>query len=164
MDKLKRRVIYWGLLFVILLAFSIIVDHIFNFVYLQMWWRLVGVIIIILSGLLLHASGRTLRKYGLTDPTRFGDTDKLVTVGIYSCIRHPHHLGIALFALGFGLALGSITYLAVGVPIMWIAVYWFVKKIEEPEALEKFGDAYKTYIKEVPAFIPWKGCKRNLSI
>ncbi len=164
MDKLKRRAIYWGLLFVLLFVVSYFLDWFFGFESLDLFYRVIGVVVIIFSGVLLRVSGRTLRKFGLSEGKGFGDTDRLVTVGVYSCIRHPHHLGIALFALGFGLAIGSLSYLLVGVPVMWIAVYLFVKRIEEPEAIEKFGEAYIKYMRQVPAFIPWRGCRKNIEV
>ena len=164
LDKLKRRAVYWGLLFILLFVLSFFLDLFLGFKPLGLFYRGIGVIFIVLSVVLLRVSGRTLRKFGLSEGKSFGDTDRIVTVGVYSCIRHPHHLGIALFALGFGLSIGSWSYLLIGVPVMWIAVYFFVKRIEEPEAIEKFGESYISYMRQVPAFIPWRGCRKNIDI
>ena len=120
--------------------------------------RVLGSFIIFLSFILLRSSGKALKHFGMRSQKGFGETDTLVTTGIYGCIRHPHHTGIALFVLGFGFLIASFSFLLFFVPFFWLVICLFVKRVEEPEAIKKFGTKYIEYSKKVPAFIPRITC------
>ncbi|MEB3846786.1 MAG: isoprenylcysteine carboxylmethyltransferase family protein [Desulfurococcales archaeon] len=141
---------YWPLIWTITLAPPLVFDwgprlHGLSGLFLQA----LGLVVIVYSLLLTSIAGRTLRLYGHT-----GDSfwpDKLVDVGIYSCMRHPQHLGLALFPLGLSLA--------TAMPVVLLASGWsvagalaFVLLVEEPECLVKYGDKYVAYMRRVPPF------------
>lgn len=106
---------------------------------------------VIIWALLIHAvAGRTLKHLGHSRGRRGIWPDRLVTAGIYSCMRHPEHLGLALIPLGLALLLAS--SLALGLA-GWgtLAALLFVLAIEEPECLRKFGTDYYEYMRRTPA-------------
>jgi protein-S-isoprenylcysteine O-methyltransferase Ste14 len=79
-------------------------------------------------------------------------TEKIVTTGVYSKIRHPQYLGGLLAHLGISLLLSSLFSLYV-TPVM-VSLIYLVSKKEEEELIREFGEVYKDYIKNVPMFIP----------
>ena len=119
----------------------------------------------ILLKMVLKAS-RNTGKY-LAGQGREGDiprlqTNKLVTSGIYACMRHPMHLGLLFFPLAFALLLGSPTFIMILAPLEMLLMLLLIKFVEEPQAEKKFGEAYIQYKKEVP-FMNFSGeCLRKL--
>ncbi len=151
MEKVKRRFFLWLFVMLIPLVLGYSLDSIYGFI-LPLWVRVLGLLGMIVAALILRTSGRMLRKFG--QPEEWGWTTKLVTHGIYSCVRHPHHLGIGLFVTSFGLLPGGpFTFLLLTLTI-WASVILFLIRVEEPEALEKFGEDYEEYRRRVPMIIP----------
>ena len=76
----------------------------------------------------------------------------LATTGPYDYVRHPQYDGFVLVMFGFLLQWPTILTLLM-FPVL---VFMYVKlaRAEEREALAEFGDAYHTYMQEVPAFVP----------
>ena len=159
MEKMKKRALIWFMLLLISISGSIILDKLLSFPNLAWYSIIIGILIIFLGMRLLKFSGRALKELGIsTEEKRFGETDTLVTTGKYTCLRHPHHTGIALFVISIGFLLRSISFLVVFVPIFLTMIIYFVKRVEEREAIEKFGDAYREYMKEVHALVPSLKC------
>ena len=158
MEKMRKRAIMWFLMLIAGIVTSYFLDLYLGLSSLGMYSKIIGITIIIFSSLLLRASGKALKQFGMRTKKGFGETDTLVTSGIYGCIRHPHHTGIALFILGFGFLIGLPAFLLFVVPVFWVVIYLFVKRVEEPEAIKKFGEAYIEYSKKVPSFIPKMNC------
>ncbi len=108
---------------------------------------------LILYGLLLNAiAGRTLKKYGHFEIRKgIKKPDKLVTVGIYSCMRHPAQFGSILF--GIGISLLTIKTLAV-LYAGWISFFtlYFILAIEERETLMEFDEEYCEFLKRRKPF------------
>jgi protein-S-isoprenylcysteine O-methyltransferase Ste14 len=80
--------------------------------------------------------------------------EELVTDGIYRYLRHPQYLGIFLLTIGMMIQWPTISTL-----IMWpilMRSYYKLAKREEEEVLANFGQEYKEYMKETPAFFPTK--------
>ena len=155
---MRKRALMWFLMIIISIIAAYFIDFSLSLSSLGIYSRIFGLILILSSSMLLRASGKALKQFGMKTKRGFGETDTLVTIGIYGCIRHPHHTGIAMFIVGFGFLYASPTFLLIFVPLLLLAVYTFVKRVEEPEAVKKFGDAYIEYSKEVPAFIPRLNC------
>ena len=77
---------------------------------------------------------------------------KLLTVGIYSRIRHPRYVEMMLFLLAHALLANYLaTYVIV--VISGLAL-WFVVVLEEKELRERFGEEYTQYCEQVPRFVP----------
>jgi protein-S-isoprenylcysteine O-methyltransferase Ste14 len=71
-------------------------------------------------------------------------SEKLVTAGIYSKIRHPMYLGFILWIIGFPIFMQSLITLASSV--IWISqiMYW---KISEERKLKEEYEGYREYKK-----------------
>jgi protein-S-isoprenylcysteine O-methyltransferase Ste14 len=76
----------------------------------------------------------------------------LAITGAYSYVRHPQYVGFILVMFGFLLQWPTILTLAM-FPVL-TAMYVKLARSEEREAIAEFGDAYKAYMADVPAFIP----------
>lgn len=77
---------------------------------------------------------------------------ELNTSGMYSQVRHPLYLGLVFIFLGYFLVsgtVGSLIHLACLIGYLPIGIYF-----EEKNLISIFGDRYKSYQQEVPAFFP----------
>jgi len=103
-------------------------------------------------------TGRYLAVYGRSScRLPRGEVDRLVTVGPYSCMRHPMHFFLSLFPVSVGLLLASpgavLVAAAEAVMVLALAVL-----LDERDAASRFGEAYLEYRRRVPAFNPSPGC------
>ncbi len=119
--------------------------------------RLLGVLGMVLGILLLRRSGRLLRILGKPQE-EWGITSQLMVTDLYSCLRHPHHLGIGLFVSSLFLALGVGELFLVVSLALWTGILVFLYRVEEPELLQKFGDHYRAYRQQVPMLLPSPRC------
>ena len=125
---------------------------------ISVFLRIAGIAIIAYSVTLTSIAGRTLRKYGhIGSVERFGEPNHLVMKGIYSCMRHPIHLGLAFMPIGIALLLASQTALLFS---GWgfAAAMFFLVRFEEPGNLVKFGVHYIEYMRKTPPFTLSIGC------
>jgi protein-S-isoprenylcysteine O-methyltransferase Ste14 len=76
----------------------------------------------------------------------------LATTGAYAHVRHPQYVGFVLVLLGFLLQWPTLLTLAM-FPVL-VVMYLRLARSEEREALAEFGEAYRRYMSQVPAFIP----------
>ena len=79
-------------------------------------------------------------------------TGNLATEGPYAQVRHPQYVGFILVMFGFLLQWPTLLTL-----IMFpVLTYMYVRlaRSEERDAIAEFGDAYRAYMREVPAFFP----------
>lgn len=154
MGRVKKRIFLW--LFVILvpgiLGYSL--DSLYGF-FFPIWIKVIGLVGILIAVLILRTSGRILKTSGKFE--EWGWTTELVTHGIYSCVRHPHHFGIGLLVTFLGLLIGLYTFLLLTV-VIWISIYIFLVRVEEPEVLEKFGKEYEDYRERVRMLLPEPIC------
>ncbi|WP_144927746.1 methyltransferase family protein [Halorubrum salsamenti] len=82
--------------------------------------------------------------------------DQLVTEGLYSVVRHPQYTGLFIALFGEGIVHWP-TIFSVGLfPIIVLTFAWLARK-EEREMNTQFGDSYRTYIQDVPMFVPRSG-------
>jgi len=79
-------------------------------------------------------------------------TEKIVTAGAYSIVRHPQHLGALLAHVGISFLL-SAGYSLLSTPLMVVLIYLISRK-EEKELIREFGKEYEDYKKKVPMLIP----------
>ena len=79
-------------------------------------------------------------------------TEKIVTTGVYSIVRHPQYFGGLLAHMGISFLLSG-WFSLLATPLMVVLVY-FISKKEEKELVREFGKQYKDYKKNVPMFIP----------
>ncbi len=107
-------------------------------------------------------TGRLLAQMGREGSLPLMETNRLVTTGVYSCMRHPMHLGLMFFPLSLALVLGSVSFIMIIAPAEMLLILVMIKVVEEPEAIRKFGDAYINYMKDVPAFNLKPSCLARL--
>ncbi|MEX3634578.1 isoprenylcysteine carboxylmethyltransferase family protein [Paraburkholderia sp. BR14320] len=79
-------------------------------------------------------------------------THVIATTGIYAWMRHPQYVGFVLVMFGFLLQWPTLLTLAM-FPVL-VFMYTRLARAEERESIAEFGDAYRHYMDEVPAFIP----------
>jgi protein-S-isoprenylcysteine O-methyltransferase Ste14 len=114
--------------------------------------QVVSWILLILSAYIVIAGYLLLKRKGKPS-VNFENTSLLVRSGIYGYIRHPLYLSVFLFGTGVMLKDPGPVQLVLGV-INTVAI-WITSRIEEGEMVEKFGDEYRTYMKETKMFIPY---------
>jgi protein-S-isoprenylcysteine O-methyltransferase Ste14 len=85
----------------------------------------------------------------------------LATAGPYSQVRHPQYVGFVLIMFGF--LLQWPTLLTVLMFPVLLVMYVRLARSEEREALARFGDSYRLYMSEVPAFLPRVSGRRSAS-
>ena len=79
-------------------------------------------------------------------------TEKIVTTGVYSIVRHPQYLGGWLAHVGISFLL-SAWYSLLSAALIVILIYLMSRK-EEEELVREFGKEYEDYKKKVPMLVP----------
>ena len=150
-SKCFKRLIIWLTLTIISIAIGLLLDlNLFVTQGFPLFVRIFGITGMFFAHFLLKRTGKLLRKFGKCE--LWGWSTSLITHNIYKCVRHPHHLGVGLFMTFLGLLIGyTVTFLIITIS-QWLWVILFVIFVEEKECLEKFGDEYRKYRKEVPVF------------
>ena len=126
-------------------------------------WATVSLGIFLMAyGLLLNAvAGKTLKKYGHFDIRKgIRKPERLVTVGIYSCMRHPAQFGSIFFGWGLALLTSNVYALLLAGWYSFSALY-FILAIEERETMREFGEDYCKFLAERPPFTPSLRCLRE---
>ena len=86
---------------------------------------------------------------------------ELAVTGIYAHVRHPQYTGFILVMFGFLLQWPTLLTLAM-FPVLTF-MYVRLARSEEREAIAGFGDAYRSYMQRVPAFVPrWRPLLRGV--
>ncbi|MFN8672475.1 MAG: isoprenylcysteine carboxylmethyltransferase family protein [Candidatus Sericytochromatia bacterium] len=86
-------------------------------------------------------------KVGTTIMT-FDNPEKLVIDGLYKFTRNPMYLGFLIFLIGFFIILGTLTPVFIVFLFFIITDNWYIK-FEELKLIDKFGENYLTYKKNV---------------
>ena len=86
---------------------------------------------------------------------------ELTTTGPYAYTRNPLYLGSIIIALGFGAASRS-PWIAVGIVILFLAIYLPVIKSEETFLRDAFPD-FDNYAKNVPRLLPKFSADKSFS-
>lgn len=77
---------------------------------------------------------------------------KIITMGVYSIVRHPQYLGGLLAHIGFSFLLSGL-YCLLSTPLILLGVY-FISRKEEIELTKEFGQEYLNYKKKTPMLLP----------
>ncbi len=108
----------------------------------------------------LIALGISITAVGLTQVIAGAKRKRLVTYGLYATMRHPQHLGIILWALGF--ALWGCYYLDF---LFWFTLVYVMILIawhEEGNLKKSFGIIYFAYQRNIPFIVPFLPKKGTL--
>ncbi len=152
LGTMQKRFLGWLVLMALSLTLGMSLHRYLHWPPVPVVLRLLGLVGMLLAVALLRRSGRLLRILG--EPREeWGITTRLVVTDLYTCLRHPHHLGIGLFVSSLFLAVGQWElFLAVSLAL-WTGILVFLYRVEEPELVAKFGDAYRAYRKQVPMLL-----------
>ena len=127
-------------------------------------WRglayLVGIILMLVGLSCIKASWQILLRVGKGHPQEvFGypllpPTQRLVTDGPYNFTRNPMGLGFLLNLLGILFLFRSLAALILLYPLICILAVLYLKKVEEPRLVHRFGQEYLDYRMQVSFLIP----------
>lgn len=109
----------------------------------------------IFTGLIVWARGGLAigTDYGLMLYVYFPKESRIVNSAIYAILRHPMYSGAVRVGLALGLWRGTWWSILFGL-FMPLGLTIWLRFIEEPELIERFGDDYREYRRSVPAFWP----------
>ena len=121
--------------------------------------RALGGLLMILGFSLGFWSVITQLTQGRGTPLPVMPTQELLTEGPFRYCRNPMTLGTILAYVGIGVAAGTVagTALILGLAGALLA---YVKRWEEAELTERFGEAYLAYRREVPFIVPRRPSRR----
>ncbi len=153
------RIVLWLIMLVGGALFSLSKDWnslIFHSIWFHLFSFAIGIVLITLAFRGAANGGKELSKGRKGDIPRL-ETNRLVTSGIYSCMRHPMLFGLMLLPLGLAFLLGSPTFISIVAPLEMLFIAVMVLVFEEREVHQKFGKAYEAYKKEIPMVsVKWK--------
>ena len=106
----------------------------------------------VLAGVLLCAAGIVF--YAAFRAMPISKHNKcLVTHSVYSCVRHPRYAAF-VFLIYPAFALFVHSYLCLISTLAAYVIFRLSAILEERKLIQAFGQDYKNYMKETPAFIP----------
>ena len=88
------------------------------------------------------------KKGGVRKGQSYIHTTKLVDTGIYSVVRHPQYVTFMMWAIAGMLLFQHWIIILLGIPIFPLTYIDLISA--DKDAIEKFGDSYKAYMKKVP--------------
>jgi protein-S-isoprenylcysteine O-methyltransferase Ste14 len=91
--------------------------------------------------------------HGRGTPLPMMPTQRLITSGPFQYCRNPMTLGTITAYLGLGIAAATIVGLML-VTAFAVILLVYLKRMEEEELAERFGDEYRAYRRDVPFIIP----------
>jgi len=104
-----------------------------------------GIVILIVAGYLARTGMSIV----------FGNDNQepgIIRKSVFSILRHPIYMSEILLYLG--LIMLNIALAAIGVWVITIIFLHFISRYEEKLLLERFGEEYRQYMREVPMWIP----------
>jgi protein-S-isoprenylcysteine O-methyltransferase Ste14 len=138
MDKTEKKIFYClNLAYYLSLIYALFIPLKLNTI-----WFYIGVPICLL-GIVIHAIA--LINFASTP------LDILVTKGIYRISRNPLHFSYFIICIGIGITCASWIFLVYS--IVYIILQDILHSAEERFCLEKYGDAYREYMKRTPRYI-----------
>ncbi len=146
------RLLLWFVLIVGGSVYTLVQDWktpLFSSVTFHLFSGILGLFVLRLAFNAAANGGRELTKGRVGDIPRL-ETNRLVTTGLYSCMRHPMLFGLTLLPLGWALLIGSPTFITIVAPLEMLFIVVMVIVFEEQEAERKFGEAYREYRNSVP--------------
>jgi protein-S-isoprenylcysteine O-methyltransferase Ste14 len=88
------------------------------------------------------------KKGGVRKGQSYVHTTRLVDTGIYSVVRHPQYVTFMMWAFAGMLLFQHWITVLLGVPILPLTYIDLIRA--DGDAVEKFGDDYRAYVKKVP--------------
>jgi protein-S-isoprenylcysteine O-methyltransferase Ste14 len=125
-------------IFILSLIYSIFIP-----LKLETTWFYAGLIISVL-GIILFTTATLIF---VTTPF-----DEPIARGLYKYSRHPQYIAMPLMFIGMGIASASWVFLLIAIVFSLDLIFIRVSQ-EERYCLEKYGDAYRDYMKRTPRWI-----------
>lgn len=117
-------------------------------------WRVAGLGLGFASVVALFAVHLRLGR-NWTPLLKLRDDHRLVTSGIYQCVRHPMYAVIFIYMAALGTASGD--WLVLSMCALRIALMYVRIGREEALLIERFGDEYRRYMQSTPRLLPRLG-------
>jgi len=110
----------------------------------------IGVGLYVFSGMVFGALPvfEFRKKGGVQKGQSYIHTTKLVDTGIYAVVRHPQYVTFIMWAIAGMLLFQHWIIILLGIPIFPLTYIDLIKA--DKDAIEKFGDDYKAYMKKAP--------------
>ena len=121
---------------------------------LPAWMRWIGVFLGLAGGVLIVWTLRNLGK-NLTDTVVTRREHTLVMKGPYRFVRHPFYDAVALLCVANALIAANWFLLTGGILTLTLIVLRTGR--EEQRLVERFGDSYRTYMRNTGRFLPRVG-------
>lgn len=122
------------------------------------WWTIVFLVIgwfMLCIGAILWV--RSIFEFGLDNLALlyvyYPKEGSLTKSSIYSILRHPIYAGVLRVGIGLALLNGNANAIAFAI-ILPLGFTSWIRLVEEKELIERFGQSYIDYRKDVPAFWP----------
>ena len=120
-----------------------------------------GMMISMILGYILLFIGIGLFAQGWRELYKAHQQKRLATDGLYGIVRHPQYTGLFLGLFGEGVVHWP-TLFSVGLFPVIVLAYVLLARKEERHMVGEFGEAYVSYKRQVPMFIPRWGQWRQL--
>jgi len=135
---------------------------------LSLTWSAIGLAMFATSLVVRNVAIRTLGKFWSLQ-VEIRSEHQLVREGIYNVVRHPAYAAITLEVLSIPLTVNA-WWTLLFAALTYVPLLFLRLRFEERALIEKFGDAYRVYQREVGALVPkpsalWhcSGCQRSSS-
>jgi protein-S-isoprenylcysteine O-methyltransferase Ste14 len=115
-----------------------------------------GMMIAMIIGYLLAFLGIGLFIEGWRELYRAHEEKRLATDGLYGLVRHPQYSGLFIGLFGEGVVHWPTIFSVTLFPAIVIA-YTLLAYREERHMIADFGEQYRIYRRQVPAFFPGRG-------
>ena len=123
------------------------------------WVSAVGLVMYVVSVVLRKTAIRTLGKFWSLQ-VEIRSEHQLIREGVYNVVRHPIYAAIILEVTSIPLvanAWGMVAYALV----THVSLIMFRMRNEEQALVDKMGDLYRGYQREVGALLPKCACRRG---
>jgi len=153
--KKNKKMPCWGISPKMLLILSpfIFLFIILNFLYYPLFLISINYIYLVVLGMILILIGFFIYFKSIFLIKKAYNASELVTKGIYGYMRHPLYSSFILFFTP-GITCFFKSWLMFIIPIIYYIIFRLLIKKEEDYCLEKFGENYTHYKKNVFAIIP----------
>jgi protein-S-isoprenylcysteine O-methyltransferase Ste14 len=116
---------------------------------------ILGVVLIIFGIIITWSCVSLFVEFGDGTPAPWDPPKHLVVSGLYRHVRNPLVEGVFCILLGESLLFGSLLLL------LWFFLFVsinlaYTPLIEEPELLSRFGEPFRSYMRNVPRWLPRK--------
>jgi protein-S-isoprenylcysteine O-methyltransferase Ste14 len=137
-----------------------LVEHLITHRPLILWVSAIGFVTYLGSFVLRTVAIRTLREFWSLQ-IEIRSEHRLIREGVYSCVRHPNYAAILLEVLSIPLVVNAWITLALAVAT-FVPMLLYRTHCEEAALVEKFGERYRAYQREVGKLVPkWSAWRRG---